>query len=171
MSMLVGNFETHNTFHEYIMEGIEPKETIYGSNSPLFNNKHIGVQGNIKITCFIHNGILYFIQMNKMTGEIGFAKSLVIPNTDKELRELTFDVEPTKDSDGLGVFNKSFFVFLKVIEDTSGVKKIFFKPASQGLNKLYTLLTKSKNFSNTLNRLGFSNLEFNGEIFVSNRLN
>ena len=171
MSMLIGTFKTHLTFGEYLLsEGISPLSTAYGDNPPLFNNRNITqLQRNLRGSFFTNDSLLYFVQHDTSTGEIGFAKVSEIPNTTEDLLNMSFDVKPVGSSDGLKVLNKSFYVFLEILKITKS-NYIFFNPASVELNRIYKQLAKNKFFNRELNKHGFGDLTFANGVYTTSRL-
>jgi hypothetical protein len=172
MTMIVNTYKHPMTFEEYLLsESVEPISTDYGCNPRLFNNSKIITMGNLIVSFFLYNNILYFVQKNIFTGEIGFAKANNIPNTTKELEDLIFDVKPVKSSDGLGVFNRSFYVFIKLMAKYKTNKNLFFTPANTDLERLYKVLIRSKFFNNQLHKLGYSSLYFDAGRYRSDYIN
>jgi hypothetical protein len=164
--MIVGSFQKPMTFEEYMLsESIAPTKTDYGCNPPDFNDTFININNNLAICCYVYNNILYYVQHQIATGEIGFGKSSIIPKTYEELYELRFDVKPMKTSDGLGVFNRTFYVFLEILKK-SNTQKVFFKSANPDLENVYKLLKLNKYFNRILNDLGFSDISQEENIYV-----
>lgn len=146
------------TFEEYLLgESVEPVETKYGTNPPDFDNARFSKFGsNVQGTMFNYGDYSYFVQHNLETGEIGFGKTDKITSED-ELMSATFDTNSVGNSDGLGVFNRSFYVLVKLLE-SSHKKDIFFSGASTKLDKMCSILAKSKFFNKIINDIGYSNL-------------
>lgn len=164
--MIIGSLKSNSTFSDWLLsESVQPKEVSFGFNFPDFNDSEIKESQGVLASCFIIDKRIYFVQLSKETNEIGFATGKV-PKTYNEFSDMIFDAKPVKNSNGLEVFGKVFFVLLKLIKN-SKVNNFYFTADSNELERIYKALTKNKFFNAELNKLGFSSLEYKNHKFIS----
>ena len=159
MSLLVGSYREFMTFEQWLLsEAVEPVKVEYGSNPPEFNDRVIArLPNNVNSTCFVYNDSLYAIQLNDL-GEVAFGVNFYVPNSEEELRNITFSDKIVKSvySNGLKVFNQVFYVLLEMLSKDN--RDVYFQSANEDLEHFYNKLLGNKFFNRRLNTIGYSDM-------------
>lgn len=158
--------------YSLLNEGIAPVVTKYGTDFE--NGEWLNLPRQVKVTFFEANN--NFFAVIYRNGFIGFAtnykdankKDLVLTNI-KSIKNidqlfLNYHFNQTDIPNAIAVFNKSFYVMLVAIHHFKPVK-IQFDGYSKKLKDFYEILTKNKNFINTVCKYGYvySGIETVGE--------
>lgn len=160
---VVDNIPQILTFEEWLLsESVKPKETLYGNNVGFDNNK-ISKIGPFYETFFLDTFLYHVAIENNI---VGFGVSVDIPTTEEELDNLTFSDQRIVTKSALNVFNKVFFVILKLLEEAK-LKEVNFVAANSDLKKIYDALLANRYFNEELNKIGYSNLIYEDNKYKS----